>query len=625
VSLETPHIILCSGLKVPVKYKKHPPSHILRLSLDGDKPSQNIKVGLPYFVQKLNCHFPDRVKDLLEIAGYIYAADRLVKRGNPGQLEYHNWSRHFLFHFHVRDQAFWKKPEIQRRLNELLCFVSGDRKYEFKFYAGAKDVGQTSMFDDEEIEFEEKNNSSVALFSGGLDSLAGALSILENTTKKLLVVSHLSNNFGVKAMQKDVFALLKKDYGDRVQRFPFECNLTGDRAAEETQRTRVFLYACIAYSLAIHTVDGEINIFENGVTSANFSKRQDLINARASRTTHPKTLHLLQEFFGVLSSKNVVIHHPFIYKTKADIFNIIKQYGKEGYINSTLSCTKTFLKFKNNSQATHCGICSQCIDRRFSAFASGLQDYDATYDCDVSKDCITDLEGKSHLNSFLRFNLEMRGYSDLGFYTTHMEALSDMIEYLPGNSKSLRADSIFQLLKRNAAHCIKALQIMRSQESIDQPKLRDTLFAIIDDRVYLRTPVDEFTDRVCERLLIIIPQAFHSSKPGHENSLNDTIQAHLNDGRNDYEREFPTVRFSFGTAIPDHSYSGINLFIEAKLVRKTTPKSKITDEIAADIVKYPSEVVKLFVIYDPESKIPSPSAFIKDFQKNPLARIQIVK
>ncbi len=559
------------------------------------------------------------------MAGYIYAADRLIKRGSPGQLEYHNWSRHFIFHFQVRDHAFWKQTEIQQRLNELLCFVSGDRRYEFKFYAGARDVGQTSMFDDEEIEFEEKDNSSVALFSGGLDSLAGALSILETTTKKLLVVSHLSNNFGVKAMQRDVFDMLKRDYGNRIQRFPFECNLTGDRAVEETQRTRIFLYACIAYSLAIHTADGEISIFENGVTSINFSKRQDLINARASRTTHPKTLHLLQDFFGMLGGKKIVIHHPFIYKTKADIFNIIKQYGKEGYINSTLSCTKTFLKFKNNSQATHCGVCSQCIDRRFSAFASGLQDYDATYDCDVSKDSIKDLEGKSHLNSFLRFNLDIRGYSDLGFYSAHMEALADMIDYLPGNDKSMRADNILHLLKANAGNCFKALQIMRSKESIDQPKRIDTLFAIIDDRIYLRTSVDEFADRVCQRLAVIIPQAFHSNKPSHENSLNDTIQAHLNDGKVDYEREFPSVRFSFGTAIPDHSFSGINLFIEAKLVRKMTPKSKITDEIAADLIKYPADTMKLFVIYDPEGKIPSTSKFINDFQKNPLVRIHIVK
>ena len=132
-------------------------------------------------------------------------------------------------------------------------------------------------------------------------------------------------------------------------------------------------------------------------------------------------------------------------------------------------------------------------------------------------------------------------------------------------------------------------------------------------------------DKICERLTNIIPLAFQSTKPSHENVLNDTIQAHLNDGKFDYQREFPTVRFSFGTTIPDHSFTGLNFFIESKLVRKADSKSKVTNEIAADIVKYPPEHMKLFVIYDPETKIPSIEAFKNDFERNPLVRIHIVR
>jgi hypothetical protein len=625
MSTEALHIVICSGLKVPAKFRSLPSSRRLELGFDQNNPDRNIKVGLPHFVQKLNCHFPDRVKDLLEIAGYIYAADRLIKRGNTNQLEYHNWSRSLLFYIKVRDHAFWQKQAVQDKLKELLCFVSGDLDYRFKFHKGAKDVGQSSLFDDEKIAFEDKDNSVVSLFSGGLDSLAGVLSILENTSHKVLAISHLSNNFGVKAIQKDVYEMLRRDYGNRIQRFPFECNLSGDRAVEETQRTRIFLYACIAYSLAIHTENGEINIFENGATSINFPKRQDLINARASRTTHPKTIFLLQDFFNLLSKKKVTINHPFIYKTKADIFGIIKQYNRQEYINSTLTCTKTFLKFKSNSQATHCGVCSQCIDRRISAFASGLHEYDATYDCDIAKDPITDLEGKSHLNSFLRFNLEMQKYSELGFYAEHLHAIAEIIRYLPGSSDTERARHIFQLFQRHAENCFKALQLIRGGESLDKPKVKHSLFAIIDSRVYLRTPADELADKFCERFSAIIPQAFHSSKPGHENSLNDTIQAHLADGKLDYEREFPTVRFSFGTTIPDHSITGVNFFIEAKLIRKRDSKSKITNEITVDIAKYPKEYMKLFVIYDPEAKIPSIQSFCKDFEKDPLVRIHVIR
>jgi hypothetical protein len=622
---DAPHIIVCGNFKLgSSKLRKIPTSHLLKLQLDDNQHGHNIKVGLPYFIQKVNCHFPDRIKDLLEIAGYIYGADRLIKRGKSDQLEYHNWSRNLHFHLKVRDFKFWSSSWTKFLLNQLLSFMSGDFEYLFTFQPGARDVGQKNMFDFEGIEFDKKE-STVALFSGGLDSLAGVIGIMENTNKTLFLISHRSNNTGVKKIQNDLYLRLKADYPNRLKLFPFECNLTGDRAIEETQRTRMFLYASIAVSLAIHTHDSKINVFENGITSINIPKRQDLINARASRTTHPKTLHLLEEFFSITAEKKVTIEHPFIYKTKKEIFDLIKKHKKEQYINSTLSCTKSFQKFKNNSQASHCGICSQCVDRRFSAFAAEIEDFDAIYDCDLSKDPIDDLEGKSHINSYLRFNLETASISDLSFYSKHLDAITEVIDYLPGDSQLTRGNLMFVLYKNNAANCISALTRIRSKENILAPKSKNTLFAIIDDRVYLKSPQEDFIIKVSERLSIIIPQSFRTTKPSHENNLNDVINAHLVNELEDYEREFPTVRFSFGTAIPDHSFESFDLFIEAKYVRKKSVKSRITDEIAADITKYPEEKWKLFVIYDPEGKITDVSQFQKSFVKKPKVRIQIIR
>jgi hypothetical protein len=619
------HIILCSGIKLPSKLRKTPSSHLLKLDLDENSKHQNIKIGLPHFTQKVNCHFPDRIKDLLEIAGYVYAADRLIKRGTPDQLEYHNWSRHQSFHIKVRDFDFWNDSKVKAALNELLVFVSGDLRYDFTFSKGATDVGQKSLFDFEGIEFEEKDNSVIALFSGGLDSLAGALEILENTEHKLCIVSHRSNNFTVKAIQNDVYNLLKRDYEKRVMLFPFECNLTGDRAVEETQRTRVFLYTSIAFSLSIHTLEPQINVFENGVTSMNIAKRQDLMNARASRTTHPKTLYLLEQFFNLVAEKKVTVNDPFVYKTKTDILEIIKGYNKQIYINSTLSCTKTFIRFKNNSKATHCGGCSQCVDRRIAAFASELEDFDATYDVDLAKDPIKDLEAKAHLNSFLKFNIEMNDATGLSFCSEYLDAISDLIDFIPGETHSAKANEIFNLLKKNSGNVIKALKRIRDTENILGKKKKDTLFTIIDDRTYLKLPAELFIEKICGRLSVIIPQTFSSSKPTHENGLNDAINAHILNEAEDYEREFPTVRFSFGTAVPDHSFESYDLFIEAKYVRKTTAKSRITDEIAADITKYPENKMKLFVIYDPEGRIDNSIKFIRDFEKKPSVKIYIVK
>jgi len=42
--------------------------------------------------------------------------------------------------------------------------------------------------------------------------------------------------------------------------------------------------------------------------------------------------------------------------------------------------------------------------------------------------------------------------------------------------------------------------------------------------------------------------------------------------------------------------------------------SKITDEIAADLIKYPERSHKLFVVYDPERKIKNDRTFAADFE-----------
>ena len=133
-----------------------------------------------------------------------------------------------------------------------------------------------------------------------------------------------------------------------------------------------------------------------------------------------------------------------------------------------------------------------------------------------------------------------------------------------------------------------------------EPRRYNTIHNYIDNRDYLKPPIERFKDKICQRLLIAIPEAYDHEKPKHENALNDLINAILMADRSDYEREFPYFKFSISKTIPDHSFTDIDLLIEAKYLRKNTAKSAITDGIAADLTKYPEDKHKLFVVYDPE-------------------------
>ena len=88
MSDEKTHIILCSGAPLPAKFRRLPKHHIHKFHCDPSRKEHNVNIELPHLIKQVNCYFRPRIKDLLEIAGYIYAADRMTKRGQPSQVEY---------------------------------------------------------------------------------------------------------------------------------------------------------------------------------------------------------------------------------------------------------------------------------------------------------------------------------------------------------------------------------------------------------------------------------------------------------------------------------------------------------------------------------------------------------
>ena len=59
---------------------------------------------------------PDHLRDLLDIATYVFVADRMVSRGgttlpNMGS----DWHRRFRFSIAVRDPERWNRPDVQDR------------------------------------------------------------------------------------------------------------------------------------------------------------------------------------------------------------------------------------------------------------------------------------------------------------------------------------------------------------------------------------------------------------------------------------------------------------------------------------------------------------------------------
>jgi hypothetical protein len=82
-------VFLCNGAEPPSRAARYRTAKPLEYRT-GQTTPKNVEIGLNKLVDRV-LHLPDRVLDLLEIAGYVFAADRLTDRGDIAAMEYHSW------------------------------------------------------------------------------------------------------------------------------------------------------------------------------------------------------------------------------------------------------------------------------------------------------------------------------------------------------------------------------------------------------------------------------------------------------------------------------------------------------------------------------------------------------
>lgn len=489
------YIVACNGVKLKEEAKN---PHYIELEYHEGR-NKNVNISLQKFVTSVYST-SKRVKDLLEIAGYIFAADRESSRGTPNSVEYQSWSRSFHFHIKVRDYRFWNNGEVQYLLSDLLCFTTGDKSYKFTFYKGADDF-PADLFDNEKFELDTKKGLSITLFSGGLDSLAGAIERLESTKDEICLVSHQSGQPSVKQTQSKLFETLNKLYPNRCKHYKFHCGLSHTKSIDETQRTRAFLFNSMAFAIANTYKQDRIYVYENGITSLNFAKTQDMMNGRASRTTHPKTIRLLEKLFTKIAEKGYKIEHPYLFNTKTDILKIIKRYKKLKIIDSAVSCSATRNK---PPQKTHCGICSQCIDRRFAVYSSELERFDENglYHFNFLKEDIDEPLTIKALNDYIRLAQSFAEENPDTFYMNRADQISEIEEFIDGEKDSDRIKKLYDLSTKHSKDIEYALQRIENIYYKPFTKARPRSFynLILRPRTYQEKT--EADDKASQRKLI---------------------------------------------------------------------------------------------------------------------------
>ena len=371
-----PRLFVCNGSFQNENDRRAIGRKLLELSSLG--PTANVNIRIEDVARVFLRHLSPRLVDLVEIASFVYTADCATRRGidwgEQGGVE--AWGRDFHFVISVRDLEFWQQPQIAKSLSEILTFLSDDKyRFDFEQLHDERPVQEYLEFGDLE-EWPFYGADRVLMFSGGLDSLAGAVETAYGG-EKLILVSHRPVGT-LSRRQRELYGSLRILYPVPMLHIPVWINKAKPLGREHTQRTRAFLYSALGTVVAQSLRTKGVRFFENGVVSLNLPVADEALRARASRTTHPFVLTLLSEFYSQVLEREFLVDNPYIFLTKTDVVNNIAKFGATRLIQHTCSCAHTG-HFQSASQ-WHCGTCSQCIDRRVAIIAGNLSEYDPESD-----------------------------------------------------------------------------------------------------------------------------------------------------------------------------------------------------------------------------------------------------
>ena len=305
--------------------------------------------------------------DLLEIVATVNYIDRIWPRpanGRAGQ----PWSRKLPVTIAVHEPERWAQTPLALRLCELLHWLTDD-EWQLDFKPVTRELPKPAV---EAPLFERVADAPfVALFSGGLDSLAGLCN--DAAQGNLPVLASLVSNSRQQACQRATIAAFEREAGSCVPRISIKHHLNGVQAREASHRSRGFAYLAIAGVIAHLLEINTIRVYENGVGAINLPYFDMQHGAFATRSMHPKTLTMMAELLSMVFGSSFVIENPNQHLTKAQMC-----YGLPSNtwpaMRTTLSCDTAFSH--RTTKVASCGICTSCLLRRQALRAADLVSVD---------------------------------------------------------------------------------------------------------------------------------------------------------------------------------------------------------------------------------------------------------
>ncbi len=295
-------------------------------------------------IQRVGLRPSENVWDFNTIALAVASADKSLTRKNSAD----GWTRQIDLTIYLCNPSVWEP--VKQKLEKTLKFLTGDF-----WHLTFKDGGVNPPCAKRQKRFD---CDCVSLLSGGVDSLVGAIDLIEDNQKPIFISQVVRGD----AKTQTVYAERIRNESPHFQWSHKIHPPRGESEGSTRGRSIVFFaFAALAAS-AIEVQSGSsVNIYvpENGFISLNIPLNSGRMGSFSTKTTHPIYLKGIQNIWNKVGiSLNLIM--PYQFKTKGEVLVECKnQELLKELVFQSVSCGK-YRVYKMQ----HCGRCVPCLVRR---------------------------------------------------------------------------------------------------------------------------------------------------------------------------------------------------------------------------------------------------------------------
>jgi 7-cyano-7-deazaguanine synthase in queuosine biosynthesis len=461
------------NLEVSIKDSSRDNNGLLNMlikNMDINK-SSNITINTIQLFYTLKFVPDEKSLDILFFSIYIHLIDNLLPRD---KLAVDNWQREIKVKIPVSEPLRWNQNV--NTIIEALNFLTGD-EWNIEFYELRE-----QYFLNEELDLADAIQvENICLLSGGLDSLVGAIDLVQESDN-ILFVAHYDGAGANSKDQKNIFDTFKSNTEKNIYLSQFHIydgepfyeyyNKKKNRTEpihDGNLRARSLLFLGFALFHAINFNVDHIFLPENGLISINIPLNESRSSSNSTRTTHPYFIKKLQRFLSGIGI-SVEIKNLYQCRTKGEMLADCKNKSLlNNLINRTISCSHSkrkgqWTRRKKSDGTQNCGYCIPCLIRKSSIYHYGGLETIEKYGVDLNPTELKLNKDSKKLSAvptdllalinFLNKKYDLKKYEREITLIANIENKQEIVEMLDRGYNELR-----KYIEENASDEVKRLLI----------------------------------------------------------------------------------------------------------------------------------------------------------------------